>query len=48
MRAARAVEIAQWIATPDAVKLLETWSRGAAGARLTTEAQAALARLRRR
>ena len=46
--AARAVEIAEWIGMPEAVKLLDTWSRGADGARLTTEARAALARLKMR
>jgi RNA polymerase sigma factor (sigma-70 family) len=45
---ARAVEIAEWAGTPDAVKLLETWATGAATARLTLEARAALTRLGKR
>jgi len=35
------------VAAPDAAKLLEAWAGGAAGARLTAEAKAALARLKR-
>ena len=41
------VEAVEWIGTPDAVKLLEAWAGGAADARLTDEAKAALARLKR-
>jgi RNA polymerase sigma factor (sigma-70 family) len=44
----RAVEIAEWAATPEALKLLESWASGAATARLTTEAAAALTRLKNR
>ena len=44
---ARAVEAAEWAGTADAVKLLEAWAAGADGARLTTEAKAALARLKK-
>lgn len=44
LRAIRAVEAAEWAGTPDAVKLLEAWAGGAAGARLTAEAKAALGR----
>ena len=47
LRAVRAVEAVEWMATPDAVKLLERWAGGAAGSRLADEAKAALARLRR-
>lgn len=47
LRAARAVEVLEWIATPDAVRLLEELAKGAADARLTHEAAAAYARLRR-
>jgi WD40 repeat protein len=45
--AVRAVETAEWIATPEATKLLESWAAGAEGARLTAEAKAALGRLTR-
>lgn len=48
LRAVRAVEAVEWIGTPDAVKLLRAWAGGAAGARLTEEAAAALARLRQK
>ena len=44
--ALRAVEAAERIGTPEAVKLLEAWAAGADGATLTTEAKAALARLK--
>jgi WD40 repeat protein len=45
--ATRAVEIAECAATPEAVELLQQWAKGAEGARLTTEAKAALARLKK-
>jgi RNA polymerase sigma factor (sigma-70 family) len=44
----RAIEIAEWASTPEAVKLLESWASGAATARLTVEARAALTRLGKR
>jgi hypothetical protein len=43
--AARAVEVLEWIASPSARRLLETLSAGRAGAPMTLEAKAALARL---
>jgi WD40 repeat protein len=45
-RAVRAVEAVEWMATPEAVKLLESWTRGAPDATLAVEARAALARLK--
>jgi hypothetical protein len=42
----RAVEAVEWIATPEAEKLLENWADGARGATLTEEAKSALGRLR--
>jgi WD40 repeat protein len=48
LRAVRAVEAVEWAATPEAVRLLEAWAAGAAGARLTEDAKAALARLKGR
>jgi WD40 repeat protein len=48
LRAMRAVEAVEWMGTPEALKLLEAWAGGAAEARLTAEAKAALARIRRR
>jgi hypothetical protein len=45
--ATRAVEVAEWSATAAAVKLLEGYSRGARGAKLTSEAEAALVRLKK-
>src|SRR5262249_43685453 len=45
LRAARAVEGLEWVNTPEARRLLGTLARGAAGARLTAEATAALRRL---
>jgi WD40 repeat protein len=48
LRAVRVVEAVEWMGTPDSVKLLEAWAGGAAGARLTEEAKAALARIGRR
>jgi WD40 repeat protein len=46
LRAARGVEAVEWIATPEAVKLLEHWAGGPGGARLTAEAKSALTRLK--
>jgi hypothetical protein len=46
LRAARAVEVLEWIAMPDAKRLLGELAKGAADARLTREASAAAARLR--
>jgi WD40 repeat protein len=48
VRAVRIVEAVEWMGTPDAVKLLEAWAGGAAGARLTEEAKTALSRIGRR
>jgi hypothetical protein len=47
LRAVRAVEALEWIATPDAVRLLGELARGAAEARLTREASATKGRLTR-
>jgi RNA polymerase sigma factor (sigma-70 family) len=47
LRAVRAVEVLEWIATPDAVRFLNELAGGAADARLTREASAAKRRLRR-
>lgn len=47
LRAWRAVEVLEQIDAPEARQLLQTLSRGAAGALLTREAQASLARLER-
>ena len=47
LRAARAMEVLEWIATPDAVRLIDTLANGAADARLTREAVAARQRRRR-
>jgi hypothetical protein len=46
LRAIRAVETIEYIGTSEARKLLEQIARGAAGARLTVEAQEAVERLR--
>jgi RNA polymerase sigma factor (sigma-70 family) len=46
LRTVRAVEVLEWIATPDAVRLLDELAKGAADARLTREAAAARKRLR--
>jgi WD40 repeat protein len=40
----RAVEVVEWIGTPDAKALLERWSQGAAASALTVEANKALKR----
>jgi len=45
LRAARAVEVLEKVATPEARKLLGALAKGASGAQLTEEAKAALARL---
>ncbi|MGH7225396.1 MAG: WD40 repeat domain-containing protein, partial [Gemmataceae bacterium] len=47
LRAVRAVEVLEWIATPDAVRLIDKLAKGAAEARLTREAVAARQRRRR-
>ncbi|HTU89660.1 MAG TPA: hypothetical protein VMF69_06145, partial [Gemmataceae bacterium] len=47
LRVIRAVEVLEWIATPEAVRLIGELSDGAADARLTREAAAARTRLRR-
>jgi hypothetical protein len=47
LRMFRAVEILEQIGTPEARQLLEALSRGASGALVTREAQAALARFSR-
>ncbi|OWK37965.1 WD40 repeat domain-containing protein [Fimbriiglobus ruber] len=46
LRVIRAVEAIEWIGTPDAARLLRAWADGAPGALLTTEAQAALRRVK--
>ncbi len=46
IRVIRAVQAVEQIGSPAAVRLLDAWSRGAEGARLTHEAQAVLARRR--
>ncbi len=45
LRAVRAVEMLEWIGTPDAVRLIRELANGAADARLTREAQLARRRL---
>jgi len=47
LRAIRAVEVLEWLATPEAVRLLGELANGAAEARLTREASAAKQRLAR-
>ncbi len=47
LRAIRAVEVLEWIGTPEAVRLLGELANGAADARLTREALAAERRLKR-
>jgi hypothetical protein len=46
LKLARTVEAAEWAATPRAKQMLTTWAAGAAGARLTQEAKAALRRMK--
>jgi hypothetical protein len=46
LRTIRAVEAVEWVATSEAVQLLERWAAGPDGSRLATEARAALARVR--
>ena len=46
LRELRAVEAVEGLRTADATKLLEAWAAGAHGALLTTEAKAAIARLK--
>jgi WD40 repeat protein len=48
LRAARAVEAAEWIGTPEAVKLLESWLDVEDDAVVIGEAQEALARLKKK
>jgi WD40 repeat protein len=45
LRAIRAVEVLEWIASPEALRLLDEFAAGAADARLTREARAAKRRL---
>jgi RNA polymerase sigma factor (sigma-70 family) len=47
LRAVRAVEVLEWIATPDAVRLIDELAKGAADARLTRETAAAKRRFQR-
>jgi RNA polymerase sigma factor (sigma-70 family) len=47
LRALRAVELLEWIATPEACALLTALAKGGPGARLTSAAEAALQRLSR-
>ncbi len=47
LRAVRAVEVLEWMATPEAVRLIDQLANGAAGARLTLEAVEAKRRLSR-
>jgi WD40 repeat protein len=48
LRVRRAVEVLERIGTPAALELLDRWARGAPGARLTEDAEAARRRLRAR
>jgi RNA polymerase sigma factor (sigma-70 family) len=45
LRAVRAVEVTEWVATAEAKKLLRAWAGGARGAELTKGARSALVRL---
>jgi hypothetical protein len=45
LQALRALQVLEWMGTPEAKQFLEKLARGSEGARLTREAQAALARL---
>jgi hypothetical protein len=45
VQALRAVEVLEWIGTPEARKVLEALATGAPAARLTREARASLGRL---
>ena len=47
LRALRAVEVLEFLGTPPARDILKKWASGPAGARLTTEASAALERLKK-
>jgi hypothetical protein len=47
LRAVRAVEVLEWIATPNARRLLDELAKGADDARLTREAVAARNRIRK-
>jgi WD40 repeat protein len=47
LRTVRAVEVLEWIATPEAARLIDELANGAADARLTREASAAKRRLAR-
>lgn len=48
LRGARAVQVLEWIGTPDAIKLLESLASGAPCDQLTTDASAAIRRGRQR
>jgi hypothetical protein len=48
LRAVRAVEVLEWVGTPEARRVLESVAAGAPEARLTQEAQASLERLAKR
>jgi RNA polymerase sigma factor (sigma-70 family) len=48
LRGIRAIEILEYLGTPDTAKLLEMLAEGAASARLTGEAKASLERLKKR
>jgi hypothetical protein len=48
LRITRAVEVLEWLATPEANRLLDELAKGAPDARLTREAAAARLRLSKR